>query len=355
MFTRTAPLPGENFWSQIPNHWIRDHRLTAQAYRVLSYWGSHAVGYRVSVQQTQAELGVGRDAIYAAVKVLLKYGYVVRRQPRNDAEKFGKVEYEFGPAASEQQYVRRWGEQPDGDVSAGQTASGFSASGTAVSGESATKKTRSKKISSKKEQLPPPPPFPAADSELVEPPEEAEEQIRDEQPQPGEATAPPEPAAAEPQDQAVAEVLDDVYRTTGLPFERRPRGRVARTIAAEVARHLTAGWPSGRLAYALSESLDDARSPGGVLLSRLTELGAPPPAHRAVAPAQRAPREHCPHCQNGLVLGYLDGDDRMIACPQCCPDGYAAQVAAAAHAGKTLTLDPPEARPLVVAGQRRAS
>lgn len=181
MFTRSGPLPGEGFYTPIPTHWMRDPRLPALGFRVLCFWVSHAVGYRVTVEQTVAEVKEGRDAVYKAVKILDELGYVRRSQARGGggnstqggSTKFGAVEYELGPAAFTQTYTRAWGRQPDPvegqpteplpesqdavppeDVSAGQTASWKAVSGKAVYGNPDTKKEQG--ITNKRENPPPP-------------------------------------------------------------------------------------------------------------------------------------------------------------------------------------------------------
>lgn len=114
MFTKVMHLPGENFFTSVPTHWLRDPRASRGLKAVLSYWQSHAIGYRVTIEQTIAEMAEGRDAIYASVKEAVDLGYLVRLQDRGARGRFGSTEYTLGPAAFEQQYVRNWGAQPDG-------------------------------------------------------------------------------------------------------------------------------------------------------------------------------------------------------------------------------------------------
>lgn len=114
MFTKTEYLPGENYHTQVPTHWLRDPRLGSGAKTVLSYWQSHAIGYRVTIEQTIAELAEGRDFVYAAVRDALALGYLERLQGRGGRGRFGSVEYTHGPAAKEQLYERNWGRRSDG-------------------------------------------------------------------------------------------------------------------------------------------------------------------------------------------------------------------------------------------------
>jgi hypothetical protein len=155
-FQKDVRLPGEGFYTQVPTHWIRDHRLTGNAVRLLSFWQSHEIGYEVTIKQTIAETGMGRDAVYAAVKVLVKFSYLVRAQGRSDDGRMADVQYTFGPAAAEQQYDRAWGK------TAGQTAYGKAASGETVYGGSAPKKNKVKEDQGKEDHPPYPPTTPAA-------------------------------------------------------------------------------------------------------------------------------------------------------------------------------------------------
>lgn len=168
MFTKLVALPGENFFTQVPTHWLRDPRASAGLKAVLSYWQSHAIGYRVTIEQTIAEMAEGRDAIYATVREGIALGYLCKLQDRGTRGRFGAIEYTLGPAAYEQTYVRNWGPKPDGtegpiiereagepvaqrkparkpqpvdnpaevDVSAGGTAYGSAVNGQSVNGQS---------------------------------------------------------------------------------------------------------------------------------------------------------------------------------------------------------------------------
>lgn len=168
MFTKLVALPGENFFTQVPTHWLRDPRASAGLKAVLSYWQSHAIGYRVTIEQTIAEMSEGRDAVYAYVREGIELGYLRKLQDRGARGRFGALEYTLGPAAYEQQYVRNWGPKGDGtegpiierepgepvakrkparkappvdnsaspDVSAGRTAYGSAGNGQSVNGAS---------------------------------------------------------------------------------------------------------------------------------------------------------------------------------------------------------------------------
>lgn len=134
--------PAANF-AMVPNHWFRDPRLSGKAKGYMGYIATHAPGYKLTIKQMIAEMAEGKDAIYAGLAELVKYGYLLRVQQRGEDNQFGEVDYHFGPAAYAQQYERAWGAR--GDVSAGEAASGFSGCGFPGRGEPAPKKTTSKK------------------------------------------------------------------------------------------------------------------------------------------------------------------------------------------------------------------
>lgn len=175
MFSKTERFPGEGFFTQVPTHWLRDPRASATLKAVLSYWQTHAVGYQVTIEQTIAEMREQKAAIYAAVKHGIELGYLERRQDRDARGRRKAVEYTFGPAAFEQQYVRNWGARPDGTegptddgdagaaaavddapaepeghVSAGGTGSRFSASGPSGSRKPGSRESDTKKINPQK-------------------------------------------------------------------------------------------------------------------------------------------------------------------------------------------------------------
>jgi hypothetical protein len=208
-------FPGENFYSRIPQHWIRDFRLTAMEFRVLTYWASHRNNYRVSVEQTDAEIKEGRHAIYAAIKGLIDKGYIVRRQGRD--EKSGKrtaVEYTFGPAAFKQQYVRAWGRSDGADgappesedpVESSQVepaseipGTGFSESRSTASSVAGSRRAGSRKPHTKKnnpledqsfledQENPPPPGRPEVTTRAREAAQEGEDSPKDTNPGDGE-------------------------------------------------------------------------------------------------------------------------------------------------------------------------
>jgi hypothetical protein len=83
----------DDFFTRIPNDWVRDKRLSLKAIGLLVQLLSHAPGWRVSIQTLANANSCGVDLIRAAVKELINAGYIRRRQERVDT-RFGEAVYE---------------------------------------------------------------------------------------------------------------------------------------------------------------------------------------------------------------------------------------------------------------------
>jgi len=79
-----SALSFEGKFTQIPNTWIRDKRLTLKAKGLLAQLLSHSDGWQVSVYGLSIANNCGRDSIRTAVKELEECGYLVRSQKRAD-------------------------------------------------------------------------------------------------------------------------------------------------------------------------------------------------------------------------------------------------------------------------------
>lgn len=79
-----SALSFEGQFTQVPNTWIRDKRLTLKAKGLLAQLLSHSDGWQVSVYGLSIANNCGRDAIRTAVKELEDCGYLVRSQKRAD-------------------------------------------------------------------------------------------------------------------------------------------------------------------------------------------------------------------------------------------------------------------------------
>lgn len=87
-------LTFEDHYTQLPNQWARDGRLTLKARGLLAQLLSHRAGWRVTVASLVAANPEGRDAIRGAIAELEEHGYLTRSQAVDDESgRFGGVEY----------------------------------------------------------------------------------------------------------------------------------------------------------------------------------------------------------------------------------------------------------------------
>jgi hypothetical protein len=132
--TRTA-LPFEKDFTQIPNAWLRDARLSRKARGLLGEIMSHQVGWRVTIRGLAAIGPEGKDSVEAGLKELRACGYLVLSQARAAGGQFGEGEYEL----------------VDPFTVSGFSGSGSAASGSAVSGKPAPIRTPSVRTPSEEE------------------------------------------------------------------------------------------------------------------------------------------------------------------------------------------------------------
>lgn len=130
MGVRRTELPFEGQFTQIPNRWLRDERLSRRARGLLAEIMSHRVGWHVTISGLQKAGREGRDSIATALRELKDFGYVRLAQSRGDGGRWNEVEYELCDPAT--------GDGFSG--SGGFTGTGSAASGSAATGESDTKK-----------------------------------------------------------------------------------------------------------------------------------------------------------------------------------------------------------------------
>lgn len=79
----------DDHFTQIPNHWLRDTRLTFKARGVLALIMSHREGWSLSIASLAHANQEGKDAIRSAVKELEDHGYLKRTQA-NEEGRFGE-------------------------------------------------------------------------------------------------------------------------------------------------------------------------------------------------------------------------------------------------------------------------
>jgi biotin operon repressor len=77
----------DDHFTQIPNDWLRDKRISLGAKGLLAQLLSHAPGWRISQESLGWDNGVGRDAIRTLINELLEAGYLMRSEERERGEK----------------------------------------------------------------------------------------------------------------------------------------------------------------------------------------------------------------------------------------------------------------------------
>jgi biotin operon repressor len=77
----------DDHFTQIPNAWLRDARISLGAKGLLAQLLSHAPGWRISQESLGRDNGVGRDAIRTLINELLEAGYLFRSEDRDRTEK----------------------------------------------------------------------------------------------------------------------------------------------------------------------------------------------------------------------------------------------------------------------------
>jgi hypothetical protein len=98
-----------------------------------------------------------------------------------------------------------------------------------------------------------------------------------------------------------------------LPRQWRLSEATVQRAVPFLAQALHEGWTPAQLQYELTRDMTGARSPSGVLIQRLRELSAPPPAPTPPAPIPPAP--DCPHHPGASRRGGPDGQ-----CAGCWAD-----------------------------------
>lgn len=126
MGVKRTELAFEGHFTQIPNAWMRDERLTRKARGVLAEIMTHRVGWHVSVNGLVKAGPEGRDAIKAALVELKDAGYLQVSQTRGERGRWNEVEYELNDPETANGFS---------------VTGGLSGSGPAASGQSAPKNT----------------------------------------------------------------------------------------------------------------------------------------------------------------------------------------------------------------------
>lgn len=85
----------DNHFTQIPNDWLRDTRLSLKAIGLLAQIMSHTPGWNMSIRALAKANGVGQDTIKTAVMELEKHGYLTRSEKQKQNSDGTFADYEF--------------------------------------------------------------------------------------------------------------------------------------------------------------------------------------------------------------------------------------------------------------------
>lgn len=81
----------DSAFTQVPNAWVRDPKLSLKAIGLLVQLMSHSPGWSVSIRSLATANSCGLDLIRSAVSELESAGYLKRQQNRAEAGRFGEV------------------------------------------------------------------------------------------------------------------------------------------------------------------------------------------------------------------------------------------------------------------------
>ena len=76
-------------FTQIPNSWLRDSRLTFKARGLLGLVMSHSAGWTLSINSIAEQNQEGKDAVRSAIAELSQFGYLSREQV-NELGRYGE-------------------------------------------------------------------------------------------------------------------------------------------------------------------------------------------------------------------------------------------------------------------------
>lgn len=77
----------DDHYTQIPNSWVRDARLSFKARGLLALLMSHTPGWNMSIRSIAKANGTGLDTVKSAVNELEEFGYLVRSTEQQRDEK----------------------------------------------------------------------------------------------------------------------------------------------------------------------------------------------------------------------------------------------------------------------------
>lgn len=85
----------DDHFTQIPNAWVRDPRISLKAKGLLAQLMSHQPGWKVSIKALSVANNCGLDSIRSAINELMDAGYLERSQERDRDERGQLSEYNY--------------------------------------------------------------------------------------------------------------------------------------------------------------------------------------------------------------------------------------------------------------------
>jgi hypothetical protein len=85
----------DDHFTQIPNDWVRDDRLTLEARGLLAQIMSHRPGWNLSIKSLAGRNHVGRDKVKRILDELLKFGYLERSEKQGHDERGHLAGYDY--------------------------------------------------------------------------------------------------------------------------------------------------------------------------------------------------------------------------------------------------------------------
>lgn len=89
------PINFADKYVQIPNHWMRDKRLSHRARGILAEIMTHSNGWEITSQHLVNNGTEGRDAVRVAIRELVEHGYLKRVFDRGEGGKATGSHYEL--------------------------------------------------------------------------------------------------------------------------------------------------------------------------------------------------------------------------------------------------------------------
>jgi hypothetical protein len=93
MSIRRTRLAFEDHFTQVPNQWVRDKRLTRKARGLLVELMSHRLGWEITIESLIRDGIEGRDSIRSAIQELEDAGYLHRERERNSDGTLAGTDY----------------------------------------------------------------------------------------------------------------------------------------------------------------------------------------------------------------------------------------------------------------------